>query len=806
MPKEPSKPAPKSAVPKRAPKRRRPVVKVQPRTVRERIRSLLGSPAFGWGLLIALGFFLVAGVISVWAREQPLIATGQVMDHTRLVRHAFTTIDPAATERAREDARNRTPRVYVERRAALDALRQSLQTLPQAVADAATPEDVDPEIRRRFRLDADSLAALREVSASEQSTTEWRERVRSLLDVLGRRPLLDNQSWQRATSTGLAPRIKLVSESGERLVAKADALNIDGAEFENEVRTIVRVSGFQGRTADVVASALLVEKQPTFAFDPSATAEAADAAAEAVAPVSTAFAEGQVIYRRGDVLEPAQLALFKREGREHRAQAGWARLWASRAGVFGAVFVMTVLLSGYIGLFCPQIAKRPPRMAWLAGVVLLALAAAALGTAAEPDFLMITAVVPVVLVAVLVTIAYDQRTAVAVSAINALLVAVATGQRSAVFLVLLTGCGAAISQIREVRDRRTLVRMSLATGAALAVGAVFLGALGRPITAPSPWPSISQTLRDAALAGCSGLLVGGITLFILPTVEKLFGITTGMTLIELRDHKNPLLREMQQRAPGTYNHSLNVASIAEAAAEAIGADSLLTYVGCLYHDIGKINKPEYFVENQSGGPNKHDKLSPAMSLLVIVGHVKDGMEMAREYNLPRSLRHFIEAHHGTTLVEYFYHRARKQARTVSDAGSVEASTGELPTELDDERLPEEVDYRYPGPKPRTKEVAIVMIADAVESATRTLPEPTPSRIDALVRELADRRLADGQFDECDLTLRELHTACESISKTVASIYHGRISYPGDKAKKVPAETQTGPRREDGGDGTAEKSA
>jgi putative nucleotidyltransferase with HDIG domain len=272
-----------------------------------------------------------------------------------------------------------------------------------------------------------------------------------------------------------------------------------------------------------------------------------------------------------------------------------------------------------------------------------------------------------------------------------------------------------------------------------------------------------------------GLAIGVLTLALLPAIERSFEVTTGMTLIELRDPKQPLLRQLQQRAPGTYNHSLNVASIAEAAADAIKADPLLTYVGALYHDIGKMNKPEYFVENQAGGPNKHDKLSPAMSLLVIVGHVKDGMALAEEHHLPQSLRHFIEAHHGATLVEYFYNRARQQAERKGEA----------------DEPPEEIEYRYPGPKPRTKEVAILMLADAVESATRSMAEPTPSRIDALVRALANKRLMDGQFDECELTLRELQTIVESISKTVASIYHGRVLYP----TQAPAEERPTPERE-----------
>jgi putative nucleotidyltransferase with HDIG domain len=338
---------------------------------------------------------------------------------------------------------------------------------------------------------------------------------------------------------------------------------------------------------------------------------------------------------------------------------------------------------------------------------------------------------------------------------------------------MITGVGASIWVLEEVRDRSSLLRCALAGGVAMALATMLIGMIERPLVDKA----IRETLIDAGLAGAGGLLVGGVTLFILPWVERTFDIVTGMTLMELRDPKQPLLRELQRRAAGTYNHSLNVASIAEAAAEAVGGNSLLTYVGALYHDVGKMNKPEYFVENRSGGPNKHDKLSPAMSLLIIVGHVKDGLELAREYGLPKTIQHFIESHHGTTLVEYFYHRARKQA--------IDASKGapESDGESDPAKMPDEFEYRYPGPRPATKEAAILMLADVVESMTRTLAEPTPSRIDALVRSVANKRLLDGQFDECVLTFKELQTIVESISRTVASIYHGRIVYPTSDAEE-----------------------
>lgn len=222
-----------------------------------------------------------------------------------------------------------------------------------------------------------------------------------------------------------------------------------------------------------------------------------------------------------------------------------------------------------------------------------------------------------------------------------------------------------------------------------------------------------------------------------------------------------LLRQLAQDAPGTYQHSLRIADMAESAANRIGADALLCRVGALYHDVGKMNKPGYFIENQHGTLNKHDKLSPAMSLLIIVGHVKDGIEIAKEFKLPKQVRHFIESHHGTTLVEYFYHAARKKSED-------EQATG-----------PTEFEFRYPGPKPQSKEAAIMMLCDCVESAARSLPEPTPVRLEQLVGKMLNKRLMDGQFNECDITLAELHLVEQAVIKTITAIYHGRIAYPKD---------------------------
>jgi putative nucleotidyltransferase with HDIG domain len=251
-----------------------------------------------------------------------------------------------------------------------------------------------------------------------------------------------------------------------------------------------------------------------------------------------------------------------------------------------------------------------------------------------------------------------------------------------------------------------------------------------------------------------------------------------MTLLDFSDANQPLLKRLAMEAPGTFSHSLLIGSIAEAAAEAISRNGLLCRVGAYYHDIGKINKPDYFVENEMGSMSRHKELSPAMSQLIIVGHVKDGIEMAKEYSLPAVLRQFIDTHHGTTLVEYFYNEAVRKHDEKKSVGSADAKKGGSASSG-----PSESEFRYAGPKPRTKEAGIVMLADTVEGAVRSLSEATPARIEAVVHNMAMKRLQDGQFDECNLSLRELSQIETSISKTLAAHYHSRIAYP--KAPDVP---------------------
>jgi putative nucleotidyltransferase with HDIG domain len=282
--------------------------------------------------------------------------------------------------------------------------------------------------------------------------------------------------------------------------------------------------------------------------------------------------------------------------------------------------------------------------------------------------------------------------------------------------------------------------------------------------------------RDLALAGASllyfasGLAAGFVMLGLLPFIERAFGIVTNISLLELCDVNQPALKRLAIEAPGTYAHSLLIGTLAEAAAEAIGANGLLARVGAYFHDIGKVNKPRYYVENWQEESATHEGLTPQMSRLVITSHVKDGLEMADRLGLPPVIKNFITEHHGTTLVEYFYREAERRQ---------EAGGGEAPAEED---------YRYPGPKPQSVETAIVMLADGIEGAARSLKEPTAAKIKSTVHEMIMKRLLDGQLDQCGITLSDLHKIEGALTKALLSVYHGRIPYP---AEKAPAEAGKG---------------
>src|SRR5213082_2626923 len=333
----------------------------------------------------------------------------------------------------------------------------------------------------------------------------------------------------------------------------------------------------------------------------------------------------------------------------------------------------------------------------------------------------------------------------------------------------------------QVRRRSKLVRAGLGVGVAIWILSLTFGFIG-PINLFPPtandWPMIG--LQSAFAIG-NGIVTATIVGGVIPMFEPLFQITTDISWLEASDLNHPLLRRMTIEAPGTYHHSLVVANLAEAAAEAIGANATLCRVCAYFHDVGKLVKPEYFTENMSFERNPHDDLAPTMSALIIIAHVKEGVDLALTHGLNKQIIDVIQQHHGTSLVYYFYQRALQQQEDARAGGKI--------MNIRKEDIPEvqEESFRYSGPKPQTKESAIVSLADIVESASRSLEKPTPQKIEQLVRELIEERTADVQLDECDLTLGEIKTIIERFSFTLMTMLHSRIAYPKHESKFMPSD-------------------
>jgi len=695
-------------------------------------------------LWVASGFAVAAVAILMLRESVVRYRPGQWAPHDIVSRVDFAFRDEKRLADAKRKARENQPRVY--KLASPDPwtlVDDRLMSLPDRVAGSQYAE-LPPDLREL--LDAGTLAKLQEYQTGPPRA-KYQEWVRAyvaaarainlvVLPEADRREDID-RTIVVPTISPAAMRTELTYAAGMRdeIAAKLNRPAADNFVLSLQPKIV-------NLTLRVLAA------HPTHTIDEVATADARNRA-EQVDPSA-----GDVLYkanmplvRRGEISEDDWLIL-QAENEQYNTNLRGAA-WIERLGLAGAVVLLTIALSLYVVRYQPRVVRNHARgiaIAVLMLSMLLVAQLAAVGTSQTYFFGM----APTILVAMILAIAYDQRFAVGMATFHAVLVTLALSADLGFFLIVEAGVITSCSLLGDLRTRSKLIEVGGATAIAMIAATAAAGALQS-----DPWIFIA---KNCLFSGAAGLAVGFLVLGILPFIERAFRITTSMTLLELADASHPLLRRLSLEAPGTYNHSLQVATLAEEAAEAIGANALLCRVASYYHDVGKINKAEYFVENQTDGTNRHINLSPSVSLLIIIGHVKDGIELAKEYNLPTSILPFIQQHHGTTIVEFFYRRACDAADPQQPAIS-------------------ETEYRYPGPKPKSKEIAIVMISDAVESATRAMAEPTAARIETLVNEIAMKRLLDGQLDECDLTMRDLERVQRSLIKSLLGIYHGRIAYP-----------------------------
>jgi len=536
---------------------------------------------------------------------------------------------------------------------------------------------------------------------------------------------------------------------------------------------------------------------PNITFNKRETELRKEEAKRSVKPIYFQVKKGEMIVREGEKINPTHLWKLETE----------AKL-KIKSPTLGTALSMTVMIGillalSYIVLLRKSITfKRDSKSLIFISLTLLFMFLVVLlyNTVAEEvargfyffSVQTLLFALPISLGAILISIFLGLEVAIAFSLILSILASIAVEGRIEFFVYFLVGSLLAAYGVRNCRERLVLIKTGIRVGLLNIVMALSIQTLyGNPY---APEGAISF------IAGfLGGALSGVIATGFLPLIEMIFGFTTDIKLLELSSLDQPILKELMVKAPGSYHHSVMVSNMVEATAESIHTNPLLAKVSAYYHDIGKINKPLYFVENQVKGDNRHEKLAPSMSSLILISHVKDGVELAKQHRLGKEIIDIIQQHHGTSIISYFYQKAKEQSQRPRPSGrvlkkgnnSLAASIPTLPggalkgdgKKRESRSSPvKEEDFRYPGPKPQTKEAGLVLVADAVEAASRTLVNPTPARIQGMVQKIINNIFSDGQLDECELTLKDLNQIAKSFSKTLSGIFHSRIEYPEPIAK------------------------
>ncbi len=719
--------------------------------------QLLDRPIL-WALVALVGSSLL--VLPRVGSGPPDWQPGDVASFDLVIPSDISLPDEVATEAAREEARASVVPVYdMEPRLRVDfedqlhiffaACREGLENDRIEVPGAGALTD--------FVETAPMLLILDSAGCSEKLEGALID----VVDVVVRRNIVDDRrALERRGENGVMLRnLDSGSERPVPLSSLADAIDFR-RDLEETLRAeLLEQPAVARRWIKTTVDFLTVNLAPNLFFNRGETAQRARDAAERVVPRSRQLRRGQVLVRRGDTVT-AELAetlrVFRRERRDTN----------NLMQMTGIVLLIAILIAGWwpaLRLISPP-AELRLRLSMMFILVLLFTAADRLGlflataiafnaqgsvlSTAEVYFWALPFAAGPATVLVLVGMQPAFLFAVCGAGIAGIMLG---GEFAMAAYALASGVIGALAAQRS-RDRASLSRVGLVVGAANVL-------LMLVIEFYRGLPDTPVFLAFAALfAFVGGPLSVGVVSFLLPVFESMFGITTDTRLLELSNQNLPLLKRLSLEAPGTYQHSLAVSNLAEAGSEAVGANSLLLRVCAYYHDVGKLVKPDYFVENQRNG-NPHDSLVPSMSALVIQSHVKEGLEMAREARLPLPIRQGIATHHGTKLIRYFFNRAQERS-------------GDEKSEV------RESDYRYSGPKPHTKEHGILLLADAVEAAARTLEVPTPGKLQAMIDKIFSNDLEDGQLDDCDLTFSELDKVASAFLWVLTSMYHHRIDYPG----------------------------
>ncbi len=496
--------------------------------------------------------------------------------------------------------------------------------------------------------------------------------------------------------------------------------------------------------------------RPNFIYNAEETQRKKEAAMEAVAPVRTVVQANEKIIGQGDIVTPEHIQKLEALGLLKAPVPVSAVLGIAMIVALAMAVVMVYLYQNHTDIYLNE-----GFLLLIALIVVfeLLLAKTVMAIQISSGWAdMLGYMIPVAAASMLLAILLDTRMALLVTAVLSGMVGIITGGELRFALAGMISGLVAVYSVSRLSQRSDMAKAGLvyvSSANVLAIMSVELVTRGMD----------STSLAIGVLFGLlNGIFSAVLTIGVLPYLESAFGITSSVKLLELANPGQPLLKQLLMEAPGTYHHSILVGNLAEAAADAVGGDSLLVRVGSYYHDIGKLRRPYFFIENQLSSDNPHDKLTPNLSTLIITSHTSDGAEIAAEHKVPRMVIDIIEQHHGTSLVSFFFHRALENDKN--------------------EKTVNEEDFRYEGPKPQTKEAALVMMADSVEAAVRALQKPTPGRIEGLVRRVIKEKLLDGQLDECDLTFKDLDIIAGAFVRVLSGIFHTRVEYPETVIKEI----------------------
>ncbi|WDL96341.1 HDIG domain-containing protein [Alicyclobacillus sp. ALC3] len=674
------------------------------------------------GIYVGLGIAMFALLVGSVLPPRYQFQVGQTSPVTIVA--PVTAVDTEATLQAQQAAMDRVTKQYVQSSSVETTAENQLTSLFQVLGQLSTDKQLSS---------SDKLASLT-ASAPKGITSAT---LSALLAMSPQQQGVIQSVSQRIVHDLLAtPFYKETLQEAQLLVDQQ----------------IVKYN--LGHTSSMLVQNLVVSTlQPNMIYDKAATEAARKAAAKAVGNVY--IHQGDIIVSKNGVITQSVLQRMKDVG------------LSSGQHDYGMTigFLLFVLVS--ISSLAAYIERRPPRRR-LDNVLLLvtALVLLLMGIAISVTKGLINGgapssaafILPVAVGAMLLAVLTDASLAVVASFFVSFWFGAAMGFNFWYAFISFLGSLVGAYSVATVTHRSTFMRAGF-----LVAGMNLLSILTMHLLQADNSATFHSFALHAGFGILNGILSAVLTMGILPFFESAFGLLTAIHLLELSNPNNPLLRKVLLEAPGTYHHSLIVGNLAEAAAEIVGADPLLCRVGAYYHDVGKTKRPLFFVENQMTKQNPHEKIAPSLSHLIITSHVSDGLEMLQKAGLPKPIRDICATHHGTTALWYFFNKAREQDKN----GTVQ---------LDD--------FRYPGPKPKTRECAIVMICDAVEAAVRAMAKPTPNRVEGVIRKIIRDRLEDGQLDQCDLTLQDLDVMVPAFMKTLSGIYHARIEYPDpDKIRK-----------------------